>query len=127
MWLKKNKDDNNWGQMNKEVARLTQEKKWDEALNLAREMYKYTRDCYGKKDKKTIAALNNIGIVNLLRKDFDEAEAYLLLALQLSEKVSGKYSQHTSMINMNLAKLHSSRARMIQETNEIFGEDEYVN
>jgi len=109
--------------MNRAVAGLTREQKLDEALSLAQEVFKYSKKWYGKRDKKTVVALNNIGILNLLKKDFDRAEAYLLLALRLSEKTSGKYGRHASMINVNLAELHSARAKMIQETNAIFGED----
>jgi len=99
-----------------------QEEKLDEALDLARDVFDYTRKCYGKKDRKTIVALNNIGTVNLLKKNFDEAEAHLLLALQLSEKVSGKEGRQASMINMNLAELYSARAKSIRENIEVFGE-----
>lgn len=123
MWLRKKIDDEKWIEMNREVTRLTQEKKFDEALVLGQEIYDYTKKYYGKRDKRTVIVLNNLGIINLLKKDFDQAEAYLLLALQVTEKVSGKYGQHASMINTNLAELHSARAKMIHETNKIFGED----
>jgi tetratricopeptide (TPR) repeat protein len=126
MWPKKKADDEKWGEMNKEAARLTQEKKLDEALSFAEKAFNYTKKHYGKKDKKTVIALNNLGIINLLKKDFDEAEAYLLLALKLSEKISGKYGEHAAMINMNLAELHSARAKAILETNRVF-KDEAVN
>ena len=112
--------------MNKEVARLTQEKKLDEALSSAEKVFKYTKKCYGKKDKKTVVVLNNLGIINLLKKGFDEAEAYLLLVLKPSEKISGGYGQHAAMINMNLAELHAARARTIRERDQSFG-DEAVN
>jgi tetratricopeptide (TPR) repeat protein len=122
MWTKKKLDNQKWIAMNREVARLMQEEKLDEALDLARDVFDYTRKCYGKKDRKTIVALNNIGTVNLLKKNFDEAEAHLLLALQLSEKVSGKEGRQASMINMNLAELYSARAKSIRENIEVFGE-----
>ncbi len=123
MWSKKKTDDEEWNEMNAEVARLTQEKNWDEALSLAEEVLRYTKKCYGKKDPKTIIALNNLGIVNLMNRDFEKAEAYLLLALQLTEKVSGKYSREALNINTNLARLHSERARVIREINETEGMD----
>lgn len=104
MWLRKKADDEKWGVMNKEVARLTQEKKLDEALSFAQEVFEYTKKCYGKKDGRTIIVLNNLGIINLLKEDFDTAEAHLLLALQLTEKTSGKCSRQASMINTNLAE-----------------------
>ena len=104
MWHKKKSDDGKWEEMNKAVASLTREKKLDEALALAQEVFKYSKKRFGKKDKKTVAAANNVGIVNLLKKDFDASEAYLLLALQLSEKISGKDGRHASMINVNLAE-----------------------
>ena len=121
MWSKKTKkDDEKWEDINREVARLTKEKKVNEALNFAQELFDYTKKYYGKKHKKTIVALNNLGIINILRKDFDEAEAYLLLALQLSEKMSGKHTEQTSMINMNLSKLYSARAIVINDINEFW-------
>ncbi|HEX2923674.1 MAG TPA: tetratricopeptide repeat protein [Chloroflexota bacterium] len=124
MWLKKRIDDEKWGEMNLEVARLTREKRLDEALELAQQLLKCARKSFGKRDKRTAVVLNNLGIINLLKEDFDEAEAYLLLALQVTEKVSGKHDRNVSAIDRNLARLHSARARHC-ETQGAFEERAY--
>jgi hypothetical protein len=122
-WLKPKTDDNKWQEMNKEVFRLTAEKSLDEALSSAGELFEYTKKSYGKKHKNTVIALNNLGIINMVREDFDEAESYLLSALQVSETVSGRSSKEVSMINMNLAKLYAAKANKISVFNEVFVSD----
>ena len=119
-WLKPKTDDNKWQEMNKEVLRLTAEKDLDKALCSAGELFEYTKKSYGSKHKNTVIALNNLGIINMVREDFDEAESYLLSALQVSEKVSGRSSKEVSMINMNLAKLYAAKANKISVFNEVF-------
>lgn len=117
-WLKPKTDDNKWREMNQEVIRFTAEKKMDEALHSAADLFEYTKKSYGKKHKNTVIALNNMGIINMAREDFDEAESYLLSALEVSEKVSGRFSKEVSMINMNLAKLYAAKAKKISVLDE---------
>ncbi len=119
-WLKPKTDENKWQEMNKEVFRLTAEGNPDEALRSAGELFEYTKKSYGKKHKNMLIALNNLGIINMVREDFDEAESYLLSALQVSEKVSGRFSKEVSMINMNLAELYAAKAKKISVFNEVF-------
>jgi hypothetical protein len=124
-WLKPKTDDNKWREMNQEVLRLTTERKMDEALRSAGELFEYTKRSYGKKHKNTVIALNNLGIINMAREDFDEAESYLLSALEVSEKVSGRLSKEVSMINMNLAKLYAAKSNKISVLDEVFVRDSF--
>jgi hypothetical protein len=127
MWSKSKIGDDEkngkWQELNGDVEKLIKEKKFDDALSFALELYDYAKKHYGKKHKKTLIAMNNLGIVNILRKDFDNAEAYLLLALETSEKISGKYCKEASMISLNLSRLYSARALMKDEDDEEFLEE----
>jgi len=117
MWFQRKKlDDDQWDMLNSEVMRLTREEKLDEALARGNELFELGKRSYGEKHGNTATALNNLGIIQTLRRDFEEAESALLAALQISEQVSGKISGAVAIVNMNLAKLYTIKARMINET-----------
>ena len=117
MWFHRKKiDDEQWEVLNKEVMRLTREEKLDEALAQGTELFELGKKCFGEKHGNTATALNNLGIIHTLRRDFDEAESCLLAALQISEKVSGRISSAVAIVNMNLARLYTFKAQMINDT-----------
>jgi tetratricopeptide (TPR) repeat protein len=113
-------DEGKWEEINKEVLRLTKEKKLDEAIPLAAELFSYSKKFYGKRHEKTVVALNNLGYIYTIKKEFDEAESYLLLALQTSERVYGKYSREVAFVNMNLAKLYVAKATEIEDIAKVY-------
>lgn len=116
MWFFKKKiDDQDWEGLNSEVVRLTNDRKMDEALTAGVKLLRLCKRNFGGKHKHTVTALNNLGTIHTLRKDFTEAESYLLAALQISEKVSGEMSIEVALVNMNLANLYSFKAKMITE------------
>lgn len=113
-WFRRKKSDSEkWNEMNKMVLMLAKEKKLDEALTAAHELYKSALKDFGKKHKNTATALNNLGFINMFKKNFDEAESYLLMALQVSEKVHGRFSREVAVVNMNLGKLYMTKAKEI--------------
>jgi len=122
MWCfrKRRPDDKKWNETNIELIRLAKEGKVDNAVGLAHELFKYSRTNYGKRHEKTITALNNLGFVHILKKDFDAAESYLLMAIQVSEKVFGRLSREAAMVNVNLSKLYAAKAREIQGIESLF-------
>jgi len=131
---KKKSDTKKWDEMNKMVLMLAKEKKIDEALDAAKELHRISLKEFGRKHKNTATALNNLGFINMLKKDFDEAESYLLMALQVSEKVHGKFSKEAAVVNMNLGKLYIAKAKEINSIASAFdsewkpdAEDKNVN
>lgn len=122
MWLfqKKRPDSKKWAETNSELIRLAKEGKVDEAVGLAHELFKYSKKNYGKRHEKTITTLNNLGFVYILKKDFDDAESYLLMALQVSERVFGRLSREVAMVNVNLSKLYAAKAKEIQGIESLF-------
>lgn len=123
-WFKRKKvDPEKWDEMSKMVLNLTKEKRLDEALAAANELYKMALKNYGKKHKNTVTALNNLGFINMLKKDFDEAESYLLMALQVSEKVYGRFSKEAAVVNVNLSKLYMAKAKEISNIVSAFNAD----
>lgn len=114
MWFfKKKADDALWGETNKKVLGLAREKKTDEALTVAKELYEYTVRAYGKRHQRTVKAINNLGYVFTQKRDFDKAESYLLMGLEISEKIHGKYSREVAFVNVNLSKLYMAKAQEI--------------
>ena len=109
-------NDESWKELNHLVMRLTSEKKLADALAAGNELFSLSKRNYGRKHANTATALNNLGIIHSLRKEFDDAESYLLAALQMSERVSGKLSRETAMVNMNLARLYTIKANAIYES-----------
>ncbi len=116
MWFRRKKiDDQEWEALNREVVQLTRDNSMDQALAAAEKLFGLSRKAFGRRHKHTVTALNNLGIIHTLRREFDEAESCLLAALQMSEKVSGEISQEVAVVNMNLAKLYMAKVRMINE------------
>lgn len=116
MWFfKKRIDEQEWEELNREVVTLTNDNKMDEALATGLELFRTSKKCFGKKHRHTVTALNNLGTIHTMRKEFSEAESYLLAALQMSEKVSGEMSIEVAVVNMNLANLYSVKAKTISE------------
>ncbi len=121
---KKAPDDERWAEMNRMVITLMSEKKIAEAQAVADELFAYSKSNYGKKHGNTATALNNLGFISIMKKEFDKAESYLLMALQVTEKAYGKDSRETAVVNVNLAKLYMAKAREIQMIERAFGEQE---
>jgi tetratricopeptide (TPR) repeat protein len=116
MWfLRKKIDPETWEEKNREVLRLTRENRTDEALHAGKNLLEYSKKVYGKRHENTATALNNLGTICTLCEEFDEAESYLLAALQIGERVSGKISKDVLVVNMNLAKLYTAKARKIND------------
>ncbi len=114
MWFRsKTLDEQSWNELNNEVVRITNDKKLDNALAAGKHLFQVSKESFGKQHKHTVTALNNLGIIHTLRKEFSEAESYLLAALQISEKVSGEISREVALVNMNLANLYSYKAKTI--------------
>jgi len=122
MWFSKKADDALWEETNKKVIALARADKADEALAVAKELYEYSRKAYGKHHEKTVKAINNLGYVMTQKRDFDGAESYLLMALQISEKTYGKFSKEVAFVNMNLAKMYKAKADEIMDMEIAFSE-----
>ncbi|MFZ4859535.1 MAG: tetratricopeptide repeat protein [Desulfuromonadaceae bacterium] len=116
MWFCRKKiDEQQWEEMNREVMQLIKENRNDEALELGLKLLQLGKDSFGKYHDNTVTALNNLGIVHTMRKDFSDAESYLLSALQIGEKVNGQISSQVALINMNLARLYTHKANQINQ------------
>ena len=123
MWFfSKKADDALWQETNSKVIALARENNVDEALAVAKELYEYSRKFYGKQHEKTVKAINNLGYIMTQKKDFDGAESYLLMALQISEKTYGKFSKEVAFVNMNLAKMYKAKADEIMDMEKAFSE-----
>jgi hypothetical protein len=124
VWPKRKKepDEAKWAEMNKMVVQLITEKKIDEAQAVADELFTYSKDAWGKGHSNTATALNNLGFVSIMKRDFDKAESYLLMALEVSEKAHGKDSKECAVVYMNLAKLYVAKAREIHKLENVFHE-----
>jgi ABC-type transporter Mla subunit MlaD len=117
MWFrKKSYDDGKWNDLNREVMTLTREERMDDALARGKRLLTFTRREFGKNHVNLVTALNNLGIIHTLLRELDEAESYLLSALQAAERISGKISSEVAVVNMNLARLYTMKATMINET-----------
>jgi tetratricopeptide (TPR) repeat protein len=130
MWFSKKPDDALWEETNKKVLGLARAKQFDEALAVAQELYEYSRKGYGKKHQKTVKAINNLGYILTQKRDFDGAESYLLMALQICEKIYGKFSKEVAFVNVNLARLYKAKAEEIFDMEdsyrEVYGHDEHL-
>ena len=103
-----------WEQKNQEVLRLSAVNV-KEAFGAGVSLLEFSRKGFGKRDYRTVTALNNLGIICTLLERFDDAESYLLAALQISEQTSGAFTKETLVLNMNLARLYTAKATKINE------------
>ena len=104
------------------VITLITERKIDEAQAVADELFTFSKEEWGKSHGNTATALNNLGFVSIMKRDFDKAESYLLMALQVTEKAYGEDSKECAVVYMNLAKLYVAKANEIRKIENIFGE-----
>ena len=93
-----------------EVIRLFREGKYDEALPPALKALELRERLHGPDHPSLVSALNNLGAVQLGRKEYEEAERHLRRALALADKHGGEYSVLAADINTHLGLLRS-RAR----------------
>lgn len=115
IWFGRKKGDAGiWEEMNREVMTLSRANP-KEAFAAGLSLLEYSRKGFGKKDQKTVTALNNLGTICTLLERFDDAESYLLAALQMSEKINGMLSKETLVLNMNLARLYTAKASKIND------------
>jgi tetratricopeptide (TPR) repeat protein len=117
-------DDTKWEDMNRAVISLIKEQKIDQAQEVAQELFEYSRSAYGKKHANTATALNNLGFINIMIKDFEKAESFLLMALQVTEKAYGKDTREAAVIYMNLAKLYLAKAREVSTIESAFAQQQ---
>ncbi len=101
-----------WEEMNNTVLGVIKED-LDKALTYAHNLYNITKKEYGSNHANSVTAINNLGFIYLMKKEFLKAESYLLLALETAEKVYGKYSKETALINANLSQLYLSKAKEV--------------
>ncbi len=114
--FKKNKiTDEEWEKMNSYVLSIVKDKDLNTALTYAHNLYNITKKAYGSNHANSVTAINNLGFIYLMRKEFLKAESYLLLALETAEKVHGKYSKETALINANLSQLYISKTKEAYE------------
>lgn len=124
MWpLRKKIGEAEWERRNALVVEHTRDNRLDEALPLARALAEDARSSFGRHHPHTMTALNNLGLLHVLRQEFDQAEVQLLAALEACEHVHGKASRESAVINDNLARLFQRRAERIRHIDEAFGND----
>ncbi len=114
-WFKTEVDPAEWEHLNREIARLVEERQLEGALQQGTDLVLYSRKYYGKQHPRLATSLNNLGLIYLLREEHENAESCFLHALEISEKVNGKNDSETALINRNLALLYSAKYRKIQE------------
>lgn len=110
----KEQDELKWREANSEVLRLARQGSYKEARALGEELHDFTRKVFGKEDAKAVKTANNLGYILMLSQEYDDAEAYMLMALQTAEKIFGKYEREVAMININLSRLYAFRANAIK-------------
>lgn len=116
MFFNKNKiTDEEWEKMNSYVLSIVKDKDLNTALTYADKLYNITKKRYGSNHENTITSINNLGFIYLMRKEFLKSESYFLLALETAEKVHGKYSKETALINANLSQLYLSKTKEAYE------------
>ncbi len=117
-----------WEEMNNTVLSVIKSRDLEKALTYAHNLYNITKKEYGSNHANSVTAINNLGFIYLMRKEFLKAESYLLLALETAEKVYGKYSKETALINANLSQLYISKTKEAYEidakTNNRFREND---
>lgn len=113
--FKKRLPEEKWEEMNAAVLGSIKNRNFDKALTFARSLYRVSKKEYGLHHANSITAINNLGFIYLMRKEFLKSESYLLLALETAEKVCGKYNKETALINANLSQLYISKTKEAYE------------
>ena len=118
LFKRKKVTDKEWEEMNQVVLDVVKSRDLDKALTYASNLYDITKKNYGDNHENTATAVNNLGFIYLMRKEFSKAESYFLLALEISEKVYGKYSKEVAVINANLSQLYLLKTKEVYEIDD---------
>lgn len=111
MFFSKKYDDSKWEELNREVIGLTRAQDTVRALSRCKELLKISNKHYGSKHRNTMVTLGNMGMIYLLRRELDQSESHFLQALEICEKLFGKFSKEYSAITTNLSQVFKAKAQ----------------
>ncbi|NOX25424.1 MAG: tetratricopeptide repeat protein [Deltaproteobacteria bacterium] len=106
-------NDEYWLIQHAHISRMAHGGHLDFALERALALYEYSRENGGRRDQRTLNAMNNLGYLYTKQEEYEKAEYYLLAALEDSEDAFGKYSKEFAVLCMNIGKMYMARASHI--------------
>ncbi len=125
MFFKEKIKDSQWQEQNTQIIGLTRAGDTATALDRANELLASSRRSFGKKDRRTIIVLGNLGMIHMTRQEFDKAESFYLQALEFCESTLGKASEEYSAITSNLSLVFEAKSK--QASAALGSVDDYTN
>jgi len=105
--------DAHWVKENQALLPLIKEEKGQEALKKAKAMLRYLKKKKLLDGQEAATTYNNLGMIFLSEGEFDQAQVYLLKALQLRTKLFGNKSLEVATVWLNLSQLYKLQAQYI--------------
>ena len=90
-------------QLSQKVVKLYGEKKYDEAIQLAKRALELREKALGQDDPLVVSALNNLALIYMATREYSDAEALYARALAAQEKTDGADSPKAADAIENLA------------------------
>lgn len=125
MFFKEKINDSKWQEQNARIIGLTRAGDTATALDRATDLLSATRRSFGKKDRRAIIVLGNLGMIHMIRKEFDKAESFYLQALDFCESTLGKASEEYSAITSNLSLVFEAKSKQASAARGAVGD--YTN
>lgn len=108
-----------WQEKNTELVALINDRKVDEAMELAQEIVEFVDKKFRGDAKEKATAYNNMGMVFFMARDFDMAEECFHDALNMRRRLFGDVHNEVAVILLNLAELYRIQAQEIFRANPV--------
>jgi tetratricopeptide (TPR) repeat protein len=110
--------DAEWLKRNQALVGLLNEKKYDEALQNATSMLDYLRERKLLEGQEAATTYNSLGVIYLVKGQFDKANVNMLKSLEIATKVYGNNHIEVAKILSNLSQLHFTIGQFFKSKSE---------
>ena len=100
-----------WEKLNSKTKTLFKQKRYPDALSVAKEALKVAEDTFGPDNPKVATSLNNIAELYVIKGTYDEIEPLYKRALEINEKALGPDNPDVAISLNNLAELYYNQGR----------------
>jgi|GEM_PF-1856815 len=108
-----------WKEKNSELIAAINKPDLDKALALGQELVEYVDRVFRKDNPQKATTYNNMGMVFMMKGDYELAEECFRDALAMRKRIFGKDHNEVAVILLNMAELYRIQAREIMGKNRV--------
>lgn len=108
-----------WEKKNAELVALINAKKIDAAVELGQQIVGEVDRTFRRDAPEKATTYNNMGMVFMMAKDYELAEASFRQALEMRRRIYGKDHNEVGVILLNMVQLYKTQAEEIFMSNRV--------